>query len=70
MLQVLTQEKKPTIFVSHNIDEVFRLSGEVCSMKEGKTLGKVSAQEFFDQMKEGTADLMKGWRILPPEETQ
>ena len=70
MLQVLTQEKKPTIFVSHNIDEVFRLSGEVCSMKEGKTLGKISAQEFFEQMKEGTADLMRGWCILPPEETQ
>ena len=68
MLQALTEEKKPTIFVSHNIDEVFQLSGEVCSMKEGKTLGKISAQEFFEQMKEGTADLMRGWCILPPEE--
>ena len=70
MLQVLTQEQKPTIFVSHNIDEVFRLSSEVCSMEEGKTLGKITAEEFFAQLKEGAADLMKGWRILPPEEAQ
>ena len=67
MLQVLTEEKKPTIFVSHNIDEVYRMSREVCSMKDGKTLAKVSSKEFFDQLEDGTADLMRGWRILPPD---
>ena len=66
MLQVLTEEKKPTIFVSHNIDEVYRMSREVCSMKDGRILEKISSEEFFDQLKEGTAGLMPGWKILPP----
>ena len=66
MLQVLTLEKKPTVFVSHDIDEVFRMSSEVCSMKDGKTLEMIHAEEFFDQLKEGTAEWMNGWRILPP----
>ena len=70
MLRVLTQEKKPTIFVSHDIDEVYRMSREVCSMKDGKTLGKIPSDEFFDQLKDGTAGLMPGWRILPPEGKQ
>ena len=68
MLQVLTQEKKPTIFVSHDIDEVYRMSREVCSMKDGKTLEKIPAEVFFDRLKDGTAGLMPGWRILPPEQ--
>ena len=67
MLQVLSDEKKPVLFVSHNIDEVWQLSREVCSMKEGRTLGKVSVEEFFRQLKEGAAGLMPGWRVLPPE---
>ncbi len=68
MIRVLAEEKKPAIFVTHNIDEVFRMSNSVCTMKEGKTLGKISAREYSDQLKEGGAGLMRGWRILPPEE--
>lgn len=68
MLQVLTQEKKPTVFVSHDISEVYQMSGAVCSMKDGKTMAQVKTGEFFDRLKKGTADLMPGWRILPPEE--
>ena len=68
MLQVLNQEKKPTVFVSHDIDEVFRMSGSVCSMKDGKTLDMIPAAEFFEQVQEGTAEWMSGWRILPPKQ--
>ncbi len=67
MLLVLKEEKKPTVFVSHNVDEVYQMGREVCPMKDGKTLGKISAREFFDQLKDGTAGLMPGWQILPPE---
>ena len=63
----LTQEKKPAVFVSHDIDEVYQMSSEVCSMKDGKTLEKISTPTFLEQMKDGTAGLMPGWRILPPE---
>ena len=68
MLQVLNQEKKPTVFVSHDIDEVFRMSGSVCSMKDGKTLDMIPSAEFFEQVQEGTAEWMSGWRILPPKQ--
>ena len=37
-------------------------------MKDGKTMAQVKTGEFFDRLKKGTADLMPGWRILPPEE--
>ena len=67
MRQVLTQMKKPAVFVTHNIDEVYQMSREVCSMKDGKTLEKISAQAFLEQLRDGTAGLMPGWRILPPE---
>ena len=69
MLQVLTEVKKPTIFVSHNIDEVYRMSREVCAIKDGKTQEQISAREFFARLKDGTAGLLPGWRILPPEGT-
>ena len=67
MLHVLQEVRKPAVFVSHNIDEVYMLSRKVCSMKEGKTLETTSAKEYFDKLKAGTAAMMSGWRILPPE---
>ena len=67
MLQVLEKEQKPTVFVSHNIDEVIRMSKYVCSMKEGKTQEKITAEEFLGQLREGEADLMRGWRLVPKE---
>ncbi len=50
MLQVLETFQRPAIFVSHDIGEVFRMSHEVCTMKEGKTLGKRSVEEFRGQL--------------------
>jgi molybdate transport system ATP-binding protein len=67
MLQILDEVRKPAIFVSHDIGEVFRMSKEVCTIKDGKTSGKIPAEEFRAQLMEGSCGLMPGWRILPAE---
>ncbi len=68
MLQVLADVKRPVVFVSHDLDEVYRMSRDVCPMQDGKTQETVPSEEFFRQLKEGNASLMPGWRILPPQE--
>ena len=67
MLQTLSQAGKPVIFVSHDLDEVFRMGGNICCMRDGKTGAIISAEQFFDDLKAGRSDLMPGWRVLPPE---
>ena len=67
MLQMLSEEKKPVIFVSHDLDEVYRMGGNVCMMKEGRTGAILSTEQFFDDLKKGTSELMPGWKVIPPE---
>ena len=67
MLKALSEAGRPVVFVSHDIDEVFRMSGEVCSMNEGRTMATTGSKEFFDELRNGSAGLMPGWRILPPD---
>lgn len=69
MLQVLSKIDRPVVFVSHDLDEVYRMSRDVCSMSEGKTQETIPSDEFFRQLKEGNASLMPGWRILPPADS-
>ena len=68
MLQMLSEEKKPVIFVSHDLDEVYRMGGNVCMMKEGRTGAILSTEQFFDDLKKGTSELMPGWKVIPPGE--
>ncbi len=66
MLQLLEHEERPVVFVSHDLDEVYRMSHNVCSMKDGKTEETVPSEEFFRRLKEGNASLMPGWKVIPP----
>ena len=68
MLQMLSEEKKPVIFVSHDLDEVYRMGSNVCMMKEGRTGAILSTEQFFDDLKKGTSELMPGWKVIPPGE--
>jgi hypothetical protein len=36
-------------------------------MEDGKTGAIISAEQFFEELKNGSSGLMPGWRILPPE---
>ncbi len=67
MLHVLSEVDKPVVFVSHDLDEVYRMSGEVCPMKDGKTGELLPLETFFRQLGDGTGPVSPGWRILPPE---
>lgn len=68
MLQMLSEEKKPVVFVSHDLDEVWRMGGDVCLMKEGQTGAILSTEQFFDDLKQGSSQLMPGWKVVPPED--
>ncbi len=68
MIQMLSKEKKPAIFVSHDLDEVYRMGGNVCLMKEGRTGAILSTEQFFDELKKGSSELMPGWKVIPPGE--
>ncbi len=70
MLSVLKDVDRPVVFVSHDLDEVFRMSADICSMKDGQTQKSVSSEEFFRQLKDGNASLMPGWQIIPPSESE
>ena len=68
MLQTLSESGKPVIFVSHDLDEVYRMGGKVCCMKDGKTGIIKSNIQFFEDLKTGNSGLMPGWRVLPPKD--
>ena len=68
MLQMLSEEKKPVVFVSHDLDEVWRMGGDVCLMKEGQTGAIFSTEQFFNDLKHGSSQLMPGWKVIPPED--
>ena len=67
MLETLSEAEKPVLFVSHDLDEVYRMGGNICCMKDGKTGNIISNEEFFEDLKNGNSELLPGWRILPPE---
>ena len=67
MLQILSETEKPVLFVSHDLDEVYRMGGKVCCMKDGRTGAIISNEQFFEDLKSGNSELMPGWRVLPPE---
>ena len=66
MLQTLSEAEKPVLFVSHDLDEVYRMGGNVCCMKEGRTGAIISTEEFFEELKRGSSSLLPGWRVFPP----
>lgn len=67
MLQALSDSGKPVLFVSHDLDEVWRMGGNVCCMTDGKTGDIIPSERFFEELKNGSCPLMPGWRVLPPE---
>ncbi len=70
MLQVLKDVSHPVVFVSHDLDEVYQMSKDVCPMRDGRTQETVSSEEFFRQLREGNASLMPGWRVIPPVDSE
>ena len=70
MLQMLSEEGKPVIFVTHDLDEVYRMGGDVCLMKDGRTGDTVGTEHFFADLKQGNSELMPGWRVIPPGEEE
>ena len=67
MLDMLKSAGKPVLFVSHDLDEVYRMGGNVCTMEEGKTGAIVSTGRFFEDLKNGNSQFMPGWKVIPPE---
>ena len=67
MIRVLRDIRKPAIFVSHDLEEVYRMNCDICCMKDGKTRPAVSSSRFFEELRKGNSALMPGWKIIPPE---
>ena len=67
MIRVLQEVRKPAVFVSHDLEEVYRMNCDVCSMEDGRTRTAVSSSRFFEELREGNSALMPGWKIIPPD---
>jgi molybdate transport system ATP-binding protein len=64
MRQILTEVGKTTLFVSHNRDEVYRLSQRVGCIDCGKMEQACGVKEFFDNPKTKTAAVLSGCKNI------
>lgn len=60
LVQMLDEFGGTTVFVSHNRDEVYRISKKVCPMTEGRAYGVHSTKELFETPRTLTACLLSG----------
>lgn len=58
--KLLRELEKPVLFVSHDRDEVYRLSDRVGAMADGKLKGMTPVKEFFHNPKTKDAALLSG----------
>ena len=66
MKEILSEVRKPTIFVSHDRDEVYHLCSTVCCINEGKTETIEPLKEFFREPKTRTAAILSGCKNVAP----
>jgi molybdate transport system ATP-binding protein len=64
MADILSKVGKTTLFVSHNRDEVYRLSDRIGCMSQGKMEVVEPVKEFFAHPKTRTAALLSGCKNL------
>lgn len=62
--QTLLAEKKPTIFVSHSRDEVYRLSEYVGVMTEGELSGLRKTKELFENPRTCSEAILSGCKNI------
>lgn len=60
LMQMLDEFGGTTVFVSHNRDEVYRISKKVCPMAAGRASGVHSTKELFETPRTLTACLLSG----------
>ena len=58
--QLLRELKKPALFVSHDRDEVYRLSEKVGAMEQGRLTEMIPVKEFFHNPKTRAAAVLSG----------
>ncbi len=66
--QILREWKKPAVFVSHDRDEVYRLSDRVGAMTDGKLTEIVPVKDFFHAPKTRTAAVLSGCKNVSAAE--
>lgn len=64
MREILSEEKKPAVFVSHNRDEVYRMCNRVCCINQGKTESVQPVKEFFQAPETKTAAILSGCKNI------
>ena len=64
MRQTLHEVQKPTVFVSHNRDEVYRMCAVVSCINEGKMEVVEPVKEFFHNPKTRTAAILSGCKNI------
>lgn len=68
MAETLKSENKPSIFVSHNRDEVYRICQKVACIDNGHTQEVCEVKEFFNNPKTMTAAVVSGCKNISPVE--
>jgi molybdate transport system ATP-binding protein len=69
MRQLLNDVGKTTLFVSHNRDEVYRLSSRVGCIDKGKMETAYDVKEFFDNPRTKTAAILSGCKNISSAKT-
>lgn len=64
LTQILAEEKKPVIFVSHNRDEVYRMCDTVCCISDGAVECIQPVKDFFQSPKTKTAAILSGCKNI------
>jgi molybdate transport system ATP-binding protein len=64
MKEILKEENKITLFVSHNRDEVYRFSHEVGCIDRGKMEEALPVKEFFENPGTRTAAMLSGCKNI------
>jgi molybdate transport system ATP-binding protein len=64
MKEILAREKKPTLFVSHNRDEVYRLCQTVSCIHQGRMEVVEPVKEFFQNPKTRMAAILSGCKNI------
>ena len=65
---ILAEFEGTTVFVSHNRDEVYRISDKIAIMHDGKVVSKGTKEDIFDAPKTLEAALMTGCKNISKAE--